>query len=40
MGSDKAVQPGQPRAFRAEELSALVLKALKADAEAAHRARR
>lgn len=34
MGSDKTVRLGQ-REFRAEELSALVLKALKADAEAA-----
>ena len=33
MGSDKVVHLGK-RAFRAEELSALVLKALKADAEA------
>jgi molecular chaperone HscC len=34
MGSDKLITLGQ-RAFRAEELSALVLRALKADAEAA-----
>lgn len=34
MGSDKALRLG-PREFRAEELSALVLKSLKADAEAA-----
>jgi molecular chaperone HscC len=34
MGSDKVVNLGS-RAFRAEELSALVLKSLKADAEAA-----
>jgi len=34
MGSDKTVYLGK-RAFRAEELSALVLRALKADAEAA-----
>lgn len=34
MGSDKTIRLGQ-RSFRAEELSALVLRALKADAEAA-----
>ncbi len=34
MGSERTVSLGPDRAFRAEELSALVLRALKADAEA------